>query len=89
MVDASSPELHIHMEEVLQTLDKLNALEIPRLTVLNKMDAVELSQWGANGERPSGVPGSAKTGEGLDSLMKELERRLFRKRAREQAGLAP
>lgn len=82
VVDASSPELDIHIQEVLQTLEKLKALDIPRLTVLNKMDALD-SPWGANGDRPEGLPASAKTGEGLDGLMQELERRLFRQRARE------
>ena len=82
VVDASNPELDIHIQEVLQTLEKLEALDIPRLTVLNKMDALD-SPWGANGDRPEGLPASAKTGEGLDGLMQELERRLFRQRARE------
>jgi GTP-binding protein HflX len=85
VVDASSPEMSIHMKEVLDTLERLNALEIPRLTVLNKMDAIDAAQWPSIPREFEGMRASALTGEGLDVLMEELERRLFRQRASELA----
>jgi GTP-binding protein HflX len=85
IVDASSPELSVHRKEVLRTLERLDALDIPRLMVLNKMDALAVEHWPALLQEQDGLKVSARTGMGLETLMQELERRLFRQQAAARA----
>ena len=77
VVDASSVEIDTHMYEVKQTLAKLDSTDIPTLLVLNKIDAVDPTQWGELKERYNGIVCSAMSGEGLEALMQALEQRLF------------
>ncbi|MCK6504552.1 GTPase HflX [Myxococcota bacterium] len=87
VVDASDPLIETHVREVERTLEKLEAQDSPRLLVLNKIDAVDPLEWEALRQRWGGLLVSARTGEGLSTLIDELERRLFQERAR--AAWAP
>jgi GTP-binding protein HflX len=89
VVDGASPELSMHMDEVLETLGRLDALDIPRLTVLNKMDAIEATAWPELPQSTQAMRVSARTGEGLQAIMEELERRLFRQRASSRTETSP
>ncbi len=64
-----------------KVLGELGAGDTPTLLVLNQIDRVEdaivqdrVAEWG-------GLPVSAQTGAGLDALLDQIERRLFRERA--------
>ena len=81
VMDASSPEIDVHKLEVERTLERIGAEGIPRLLVLNKVDAVDPSLWSALRERYGGMLASARSREGLDALLAEIERRLFLQRA--------
>ena len=84
VVDASSPELETHIETVAETLKSLEAEDHPQLVVLNKIDRIGPQRRDYLLQRYGGVAISAITREGLDELMTEIERRLFRERAAEQ-----
>ena len=84
VVDASDPLIETHVREVVRTLEKLDAQDSPRLLVLNKIDAVDPLEWEALAQRWGGLLVSARTGEGLSTLISELERRLFQERARQE-----
>ena len=74
VVDASSPVRHEQIEQVNRVLAEINALDIPQIVVMNKIDAApELMDQGPLIERDEdGVPTrvflSAREGLGLDSL---------------------
>ena len=70
MIDASDPQWEIQHEIVMQTLRRLHALSIERLTVYNKAD--QIPQW----ERQDGLLLSCLTGQGMDALIGELLVRL-------------
>jgi len=78
VADASSPELDMHLAEVERTLEGLGAGEVPRILALNKVDAVDAVLWDGLRDRYGGRLVSAHTGAGLDALLTELERTLFR-----------
>ena len=88
VIDASSPELDVHLEEVEAMLAKLGAEDKPTLRVLNKIDAVDPSHWSALKSRFEGLLVSARSREGLDALLLDVERRLFRQRADAAAAAA-
>ncbi|MBI4125556.1 MAG: hypothetical protein HY466_06490, partial [Deltaproteobacteria bacterium] len=71
VVDASDSEVFRHMETVEQVLLELNLNHKPNLTVFNKVDR---GIFGLNGRK--GIPVSALTGEGLETLIDELDRLL-------------
>jgi len=77
VVDASSLEIQTHIEQVHMTLASLQADQLPQLLVLNKIDAVDPAHWNEIKERHSGLLCSARSGEGLTSLMNTIEQRLF------------
>ncbi len=81
VMDASSPEVDVHKLEVEKTLERIGAEAIPRMLVLNKVDAVDPALWSALRERYGGLLVSARSREGLDALLGEIERRLFLQRA--------
>lgn len=73
--DISHPDRDNQMATVLETLESLDALELPRLTLCNKIDA--LPTWQDEWEDLTrGVthpyPVSATTGEGLDAVLTAL-----------------
>lgn len=75
VADASDPGSRHQQQAVVEVLQEIGAADIPRLTVLNKIDLVardspmRLPLDGA-------VPVSAVTGEGIDNLRHALLRRL-------------
>jgi GTP-binding protein HflX len=85
VVDATSPELELHMVEVERTLDQIEA-GAPRLVVLNKVDAVPAARAAELRQRLGALAVSAQTGEGTAALLVEIERRLFLAAARAEAG---
>ncbi|SOZ16917.1 putative GTPase [Cupriavidus taiwanensis] len=74
VVDASSPVRHEQIEQVNRVLAEINALDIPQIVVMNKIDAApELLGDGPRIERDAeGIPTrvflSAREGLGLDAL---------------------
>lgn len=86
VVDASGPELEVHLEEVDATLGRIGAGETDTILVLNKVDAVDPALWDALAARTGGMLVSAHDGVGLEALMVEIERRLFRARAARAVG---
>ena len=88
VADAASPELDRHLAEVDRTLRAIGASENPILLVLNKVDALDPADWGPLRERTGALLVSATTGEGLDALLHQIERSLFRERARAAAEQA-
>ncbi|MFM1872991.1 MAG: GTPase HflX [Planctomycetota bacterium] len=78
MVDGSSPEAGEQLQAVDEVLDSLGAGELPRVTVLNKLDQVrdrtELAPlWQIE---PGAVATSVKTGAGLDELNQAIQRHI-------------
>jgi len=80
-VDASQPDekLARNFESCIWTLSELGVPESRTLTVLNKMDLLSPEQlgekvWKLGLKNPIAI--SAKSGEGVDSLMEEIAGRL-------------
>lgn len=72
VVDASDPEMAEKTAEVLAVLDEIDALAVPRLEVLNKIDAAGDARPALipdEAGRPRQVRVSARTGAGLDLLV--------------------
>ena len=79
VVDASSPERDRQIEDVDTVLEEIGAGEMPRLTVMNKID--QLDDGGVRvdrdaEDRPSRVWVSAREGLGLEELREALVERL-------------
>jgi len=78
LVDASALDALDQLRTVDEVLDSLNASEIPRVTVLNKVDVVTdradlAALWNID---PKAVAISVKNGEGIEDLMAALQDRL-------------
>lgn len=95
--DASSPLAASQAGEVEKVLGELNALDKPRIEVLNKIDLLSpedrsrlLSTGLAfRGQRSDGVAISAVTGEGIKELVAEIDRLLLADPVVEGAFLVP
>lgn len=76
VVDAASPDAAAHAETTLRVLGEVGAGERPVLTVLNKADLVTdpLRLREALARHPGAIAVSARTGEGVDRLLAELDR---------------
>ena len=70
VIDASDPQWEHQHEVVMQTLRRLQVLQLDRLLVFNKADRVE--QW----PRKDGILISCQIGQGLEELIQELLLRL-------------
>lgn len=81
VVDAASDEKDVHMREVDRVLKQLDAHEIPRIIVFNKADQLSPEAQAELQQERGGLLVSALTREGLDALLIEVERQLFRDRA--------
>jgi 50S ribosomal subunit-associated GTPase HflX len=73
------------MAEVKRTLSSLEADDIPQVLVLNKIDAIPPELWGSLKEKHGALLIAAQTGLGLEPLLVELQRVLFREKARAEA----
>lgn len=78
VVDAADPERDLHMDEVIKTLGLLNAGDIPRMVVLNKIDSLTSNERNDISYPDGWVICSAITGEGIEELILEMEQRLFK-----------
>ena len=77
VADASDKNIDIHIETTMKVLSDIGAGEIPYILVLNKIDLVDLDTVQAFLSRyPGSVAVSAKTGEGLGELVKEIQEAL-------------
>lgn len=82
VVDASHPDAALQLDSVHKVLEEIDAVETPRLLVLNKIDAVSdrlalrLLGNGAASTAPA-VAVSARTGEDLDRLAEAVERHIL------------
>ena len=79
IVDITHPNAQSHWQSVQETLTLLNANEIPSITVLNKIDKLpdpELAKQ-MSLEYKDAVAISAKTGVGIDDLLKMIENLLY------------
>ena len=80
VVDASDPEAKAQLAVTQQLLCDLGAGEKPVLYVLNKIDCAPQGVASAALDAADTVPLSAKTGQGLSALAREIERILRRGR---------
>jgi GTP-binding protein HflX len=78
VVDAASPLIDTHMVEVRKTLESLGAADTSTILILNKIDAVSVDLRSSLQETHQGFLASAHSGEGLDALLIQIERHLFR-----------
>lgn len=77
VADASSADLEMHKEAVLETLGQIEAQSIPSILVLNKADLLSPEQRDAVRARyPFALLVSASTGEGIDALIERISRSL-------------
>lgn len=76
-VDASDPRRSEKMEAVMDILGRLELLDIPRITVLNKCDRLGADEREILREREDGVLVSAQTRWNLDQLLFRIESTLF------------
>jgi GTP-binding protein HflX len=74
IIDAATPERRDNIEQVEQVLDEIDALEVPRLEVYNKLDLLEQApRIDRDSEgRPLRVWLSAQTGVGCDLLRQAI-----------------
>lgn len=77
VIDITSSDVDEKIRVVEKVLSDLNAIDIPRLDVFNKIDLID-TQPVANNKRTIFV--SAKNGIGLDALKEAIERELASKR---------
>lgn len=74
VVDASSPEYDAQILAVNEVLDQIHAHDIPCIKVFNKIDALEADERvGLESRHSYDVLVSAKTGEGVEHLVKRIE----------------
>jgi len=79
VVDLSHISAELHAQAVRDTLEEIGAQDIPRVTALNKIDLLS-RRYGLIDlldHFDRAVPISAKTGEGLDNLLRVVEQELF------------
>ena len=79
VIDVTHPNALEQAQVVEETLQALEATDIPVLTALNKIDAIEsdsaISQFQNVNEYAESIPISAATGQGIETLLSELEAR--------------
>lgn len=76
VVDATNPDVITHMKVVHETLEELNAMDIPVLTLLNKFDKPEANGLIRDGGAFKNIQISARTGKGLDICLVAIEEEL-------------
>jgi GTP-binding protein HflX len=75
VVDASHPEAEAQVLAVDRTLEEIDAGHLPRLLVLNKVDAADRDVVaGLARQLPDAVVVSARTGEGTEELIERIAR---------------
>ena len=75
VIDASSTEREMQMRAVEDTLQQINAQNIPRITVFNKIDLIDEAEAAALTRlHPGAVLVSAATGQGCNELIEAIAR---------------
>lgn len=74
--DASAPDTDAREGAVQAVLEEIGAGGKPRLDVLNKVDLVPERLAALQAARPAAIPVSARTGEGLEGLVRAVAGRL-------------
>jgi len=79
VVDVTHPNAHAQSRAVFQTLEEIEADHVPIISALNKIDLLEDSDGARRAleEFPKAVAISARTGEGVDDLLKSVTQLLF------------
>ncbi|MBP5178774.1 MAG: GTPase HflX [Lachnospiraceae bacterium] len=77
VVDASNPNAFSQMQVVYETLRRLGVKDKPIITLFNKQDLVAEGEILKDLNSDVSIKISAKTGQGLDDLKKELEKILL------------
>jgi GTPase len=79
VVDGSDADPRSQLAAVREVLGEVGAAKVPELVVVNKADAADsIELEGLQLSEPQSVVVSARTGDGLDKLMAEIERLLPR-----------
>jgi GTP-binding protein HflX len=77
VIDASNPERERHVAAVLRVLEEVGAIEVPRIEVYNKVDAISPDERRRVQEAdPSSLLISAHTGTGIADLLETVASRL-------------
>lgn len=76
VVDVSDPDWELHIQTVEKVIQQLDAQEIPRIVVYNKVDRCDILPYAAAGS----ILLSAKTGQGEAELLAAIEKALGRGR---------
>ena len=74
VVDSSNPDMDKHIKTVYEILESLEVGDKPIITLYNKSDLVQSSICGVDPKAKQTIKISAKTGEGLDIFLKELQK---------------
>ncbi len=80
VIDVHDPDRQAHMQEVEQVLEQIEANEIPRLLVYNKIDMSDSLSPGIvrdSDDKPVRVNISAQKQLGIDALMQAISERVF------------
>ena len=72
VMDASSPSLDVHREEVEKVLRELEVEKKPRIEVMNKVDLLP-EEEGALPQQDHAIAVSARTGTGLETLLAAID----------------
>ncbi len=72
VVDASDPDIDVHMKVVYETLRELEVIGKPVLTVFNKMDLTEGEVVLRDNRADASVKTSLKTEDGKDALLEKI-----------------
>ncbi|MCA9570714.1 MAG: GTPase HflX [Myxococcales bacterium] len=85
VVDASDDAVETHLASTRAILADLELDDRPTLLVWNKAEVADAEALEAHLASEGGYAVSAITGQGLSTLLEEMERQLFRQRARDAA----
>jgi GTP-binding protein HflX len=77
VVDASSPQLEQQVEAVRGILRELELADKPEVLILNKSDRVPPEERDSLAKRFAGIPISALNGEGIEEMLRAVERVVF------------
>jgi len=79
VVDVTHPNAHAQSKAVFQTLEEIEADHVPIISALNKIDLLGDTDGARRAleEFPKAVAISARTGEGVDDLLKSVNQLLF------------
>ncbi|MCK6548638.1 GTPase HflX [Myxococcota bacterium] len=88
VLDASDPNVDQKRRAVEDLLSELGLDDVPRVTVLNKIDVTPKAFVSVLKRVTDGVPVSAEKREGLEALLVRMERTVFEERAKEKLRVA-